>query len=96
MNSQIIRDADIGPALLKLVIQASSRSWPHMEITTPHGTLHLLEVQEVTERRVVDGKLTFVAMLVKQPIGREVTIIWPPEGVEAPAFGITGLEVYEH
>ncbi len=94
MNFQIIEGADIGRALFERIVQSSSGKWPHLEITTPQGLLHLLEVQEVTLQQVIGDKLTFVALLVKQPIGRSVTVIWPPEGVESPALGITGLSIY--
>ncbi|MDO8594060.1 MAG: hypothetical protein Q7R93_00910 [bacterium] len=94
MNSLITDRAAIGCVLLEHFVNSSSGKWPSLEIITPQGALHLLAVQEVTLQQVVGGKLTFVALLVKPPMGRSVTVIWPPEGVESPALGITGLEVY--
>ncbi len=67
-----------------------------MEIITQERQLHLLEIQEVPMQQVIAGQLTFIMFVVKEPIGRPVTVIWPPEGVESPALGIIGLEVHVH
>ncbi len=86
--------ADIGRTLFLRVVGATSATWPHLEITTPHGIFHLVTVTEVTRQVVKDGALVRIVFKGKPPMGRTETFVWPPEGTEASPFGVTELAMY--
>ena len=94
MNAQYTTHADISRALLEHVVNPKGNR-PHLEITTPNGSFHMVEVQQPILPTINDDRLTSIIFFGKQPIGRKEVFIWPPDEVELPALAITEISVYD-
>lgn len=86
-------DAEIASALLTYVVNPSGER-PHLQVVTSDKTFYFVTILQPILPVIHQGKLTFVSF-AGHTRGRIETFMWPPIAVEAPALGITELQVYE-